>query len=59
MLVSSKWGRILRGIEWNVFLWPMDENLSLLPRFSFDSDMILEFQAMTTRWPNVQLISYL
>ena len=32
----------------------MDEILSQWPRFSFDSYMILEFQAMSTSWPNVQ-----
>ena len=31
----------------------MAEMLSLWPRFSFDSYMILEFQAMSTCWPNV------
>ena len=37
----------------NALLWPMDEILSLWPRFSFESYMILEFQAMSTCWPNV------
>ena len=32
----------------------MDDILSLWPKFSFDSYMILEFQAMCTCWPNVQ-----
>ena len=30
-------------------LWPMDETLSVWPRFSLDSYMILEFKAMSTR----------
>ena len=54
MLFTSKWGRIWWGIEWNNFLWPMDEILTLWPRFSFDSNMILEFKAMSMCWPNVQ-----
>ena len=31
----------------------MDEILNLWPRFSFDSYRILEFEAMSTCWPNV------
>ena len=54
MLFTSKWGRIWWGIEWNALVWPMDEIFSLRPRFSFDSYMILEFQALSTCWPNVQ-----
>ena len=49
------WAReIWWGIEWNALLWHIDEILSLWPRFSFDSYMILGFQAMSTCRPNVQ-----
>ena len=54
MLFSSKWGRILRGIEWNASLWPMEDIFDLWPRFSYDSYSILEFEAMSMCWPNVQ-----
>ena len=53
-VIYIKWGRIWREIELNALLWPMAEILRLWPRFSFDSDMISEFQAMSTCWPNVQ-----
>ena len=45
------------GVEFEEELngMPMDEILSLWPRFSFDSYIILEFQAMPTCWPNVNV----
>ena len=49
MLFTSKWDRILRGIEWSAsLLWLMNDILSLSPLFIFYSEMILEFHAMST-----------
>ena len=56
LLISSS--RTWKGVEWKDLLWPTNKILSQWPQFSFDSDMILEFHAMSMYWPNVHCWCY-